>query len=497
MRKSYNETSIDDILIYARRLEGSTINDANQKFGTNEGGIVVESDDLSFDGKEYRGKGSFGQALEEIYFGKQNDNVSEPDFSEAKLELKASPLKYIKNNTIRVKERLVLNHFRYEEMDKEVFETSHFLIKNAVILLVFYFYSKNQKPESQKVDLVDIWRCLDEDMVQIQEDWETIVQKIHDGKAETISEGDTMYLGACTKGATKATNYQKQPHSDVLAQSRALCFKQSYMNMIYNKLKHRQIARIEKKDEPIKERYFLSGSETNFNCKVLELFAPYLGKPCLDITNSLSLKSDGKAKFALIARHILGFKKKSDSFYEFDAANVQVKTIRVEVNGKIKESMSFKPIVYNDIINQEWEDSDFYQELISKFIFVIFRRIDNSSDYYLSDVKIWNMPESDLQIVQNVWNSAKKDIGIDNFSNLPKLSDHLIAHVRPHGRNSQDKMVTPSGRYEYKRSFWLNKQYIEEVIVNGKSYSTLNIPRVEHTRSALEHRHSVQGTEGK
>ena len=58
MRKSYNETSIDDILIYARRLEGSTINDANQKFGTNEGGIVVESDDLSFDGKEYRGKGS-------------------------------------------------------------------------------------------------------------------------------------------------------------------------------------------------------------------------------------------------------------------------------------------------------------------------------------------------------------------------------------------------------------------------------------------------------
>ena len=36
----------------------------------------------------------------------------------------------------------------------------------------------------------------------IKDDYEKIVRKIQNGRAHELSEGDTMYLGACTKGAT-------------------------------------------------------------------------------------------------------------------------------------------------------------------------------------------------------------------------------------------------------------------------------------------------------
>ena len=36
----------------------------------------------------------------------------------------------------------------------------------------------------------------------IIDDYNQINEKIKQGKAHELSEGDTMYLGACTKGAT-------------------------------------------------------------------------------------------------------------------------------------------------------------------------------------------------------------------------------------------------------------------------------------------------------
>ena len=43
----------------------------------------------------------------------------------------------------------------------------------------------------------------EEDLIVIRNDWGTIVNKIKAGKAHEISEADTNYLGACSKGANK------------------------------------------------------------------------------------------------------------------------------------------------------------------------------------------------------------------------------------------------------------------------------------------------------
>ena len=74
------------------------------------------------------------------------------------------------------------------------------------------------------------------------------------------------------------------------------------------------------------------------------------------------------------------------------------------------------------------------------------------------------MPSLDLEVVHGVWEDTKLAIINDDFSHFPKIKDNRISHVRPHAQNSKDVQITPSGRYEYKRSFWLNSNYIKSII---------------------------------
>jgi len=204
----YDAKDMKSIIQYAQRLENKTIG-------------LVNAEQHSFAGKKsehpiYRlhqnnkNKGGFGNYLEYAYFGKENDNKSQPDFSEAKLELKVSPLKILSSYEVKVKERLVLNHFTFFDLIKEDFETSHFKYKNENLLLVFYKYEKDKPYEKIEIALADLWQCLKEDEFQIRRDWDTIVEKIRSGKAHEISEGDTLYLGACTKGSTAENSMQNQ-----------------------------------------------------------------------------------------------------------------------------------------------------------------------------------------------------------------------------------------------------------------------------------------------
>ena len=62
----------------------------------------------------------------------------------------------------------------------------------------------------------------------IEKDYNVIQNKIMSGQAHNISEGDTVVLGACTKGSGKSY-YTTQPFSDILAKRRAFCIKLPFM----------------------------------------------------------------------------------------------------------------------------------------------------------------------------------------------------------------------------------------------------------------------------
>lgn len=446
----------EELLEFAQKLENSTISLAITKIPSFEVYTVAESSIT------YAGKGNFGEYLEEEYFGKKNDNKSRPDFDEVGVELKAVPLKVLDNGEVRVKERIVLNKFRYADIVNETFETSHFLAKDSTLLLVFYFHDNSLALENKKIDLVDLWEILKHDKEQIKQDWETIVGKVRAGKAHEISEGDTLYLGACTKGANRISSMQKQPFSDILAPGRALCFKNSYANMIYRILKEKHENRKKILDASI---YTNEEGWKPLDVRIHELVDRYLGMTVKELYSMfrLTYNPDNKGLYAQISRTMLGFSR-GRQYYEFEAADIQVKAVRIEKNGLIEQAMSFRNIPYREIVNQDWEDSDFYNELTSKFIFMIFKECENLDDYTFDGVYLWNMPAEDLAKAREVWEKAKGQVLIEDFENMPKVAFNGVAHVRPKARNSDDLMETASGRKVKKKCFWLNNSYIREVV---------------------------------
>ena len=452
----------EELLAYARELEGKTINIVNAEHA--EQSLLLKENQPDFPAKEYKGKGQFGEYIEENYFGKENDSISKPDFDEVGVELKVVPLKKLQSGELRVKERLVLNTFRYIDIVKEKFESSHFLEKDSLLLLIFYLHNNALALGDKEIDLVDYWEVLKHDFNQIKADWEYIVDKIKAGKAHELTEGDTLYLGACTKGSTADKSMQTQPFSNVKARGRALCFKISYINFIYKLLSEER----NKRRKAIKESsiYNTDAKWIPLEQRIHQLVDKFKGMDGREIYSYLSIPYNpkNKSRYALIARSMLGFSSKNKNYYEFEAANIQVKAIRVEKNGIVKQSMSFRNIPFTEIISQDWEDSYFYEELTSKFIFMVFKESQDNNDFYFSDVYLWNMPSDDIEVAHAVWEEAKQKVIDGDYEHMPAMGNNDIAHVRPKGSDSKDLTPTPQGFLEKKKCFWLKNTYIKSVI---------------------------------
>ena len=85
------------------------------------------------------------------------------------------------------------------------------------------------KPKGDfRIDEAVLFSFPEEDLAIIEHDWETIMEKVRAGRAHELSEGDTLYLAACTKGAN-ASSVRQQPFSELPAKQRAYSLKSSYI----------------------------------------------------------------------------------------------------------------------------------------------------------------------------------------------------------------------------------------------------------------------------
>jgi DNA mismatch repair protein MutH len=75
----------------------------------------------------------------------------------------------------------------------------------------------------------------------------------------------------------------------------------------------------------------------------------------------------------------------------------------------------------------------------------------------------WNMPYADRQEAKRVWEETKRRVSID-ATDLPSVRESYVAHVRPKARNKDDKIPTPQGTMHVKQCFWLNRNYLWQVI---------------------------------
>lgn len=431
--------------------------------------IGIPLREIDKNGKLETGKGGIGIVIEENWFDYHQNPESEPDFPEAGVELKVTP--YIQGKyKIRAKERLVCNIINYMEEYDKTFQTSSFWHKCNTMLLLSYEHLSGLPRGDYKIDSAVLFSFPEEDLVIIERDWETIINKVREGKAHEISEGDTMYLAACTKGDS-ASSLRPQPCSNIPAKQRAYSLKASYMTQILNNYIFGNIEneRIIKNWQDI--------CENSFEEIILSRLKPYYGKTQDKLKDIFDLHTTAKNANELILARMLGLRGNIAQADEFQKANIIPKTIRVQATGKIKESMSFPTFDFIELSKEEvWENSRLYTYLSpTKFLFVIFQE-QLTGEYIFDRAMFWNIPNEDLEQVRIVWKRTVRTIregvqfvqtprGIVN--NLPKQSQNPVAHVRPHAKNAADKLPLPDGRMMTKQCFWLNNNYIEKQIQQG------------------------------
>ncbi len=481
----YDKTSPQDIERYAKKLVGKTFyNVLEEEFHGN----LLEEKAAYYDNP--RGKGSLGNLLEEHYFFYQPNSESEPDFAEAGTELKVTPYEITKKGKHRAGERLVIGMIPNSEPIEEDFYESHLLRKMRLILLIFYLRSREKRRTEYSIDYVTLFSILSEkykeDLMIIKDDYRRIVEKIKAGKAHELSEGDTRYLGACTKGSTAERSLQPQFYNDSIpAKRRAFSLKQSYMSYLIN---HYLLQEAETADAAFSQEEL---ERMDFEAEVIRRIDQYEGKTEEELCRIFGIASRSKQTNHLIVSRMLGVK--TDNVAEFEKADIEIKTIRVQKNGKPKESMSFPVIKIKQFVSEEFENSRLYRFFSEKrFLFVVFREREDG-EFALSGARFWNMPVSDLETTgRKEWEAYQQkfmegveftikerpDGGYRVLNDLPTTKTTKIFHLRPHASRSAyeidgqhigngteaDMDTLPDGRKMTKQCFWLNKDYVAKII---------------------------------
>lgn len=211
-----------------------------------------------------------------------------------------------------------------------------------------------------------------------------------------------------------------------------------------------------KKDElfdDIKNIYIQKGMKNNQN----------------DIKKELQNKLQGNliGKFNQNANEII-----KETFDSLQLALQDFRIIRTDENNIPFENFSFSSKSFIELCNQNnnnypaYEDSLFCKEIKKKRNFIILK-IKNDEIrkvQVLFDVSFEGYSNEAKNVYQKTINAF---VNGDEMA-FPRISDDLGFHVRPHALSSQDTIIFTNGKEITKRSFWANKNIIQDII-NSKS----------------------------
>lgn len=433
---NYEKKSAESIYLHALKLTGKSLSSTL---------------DLPENLENLKDRGQLGTLIEKYYFQIEPPNNHDPDFPEAGVELKVTGVRKHKTGRFVAKERLVLTMINYDHIVKETWASNAFYAKCKKMLIMFYQYAKEIPVVDRKFVLAPLmYEIPAADLPIIKSDWEKIQAKVIQGKAHELSEGDTFYLGACRKGAggTKE-KLRSQPFSTIGAPGRAFSLKQGYLNRLISNLQD--------------ESELGVNAEISFEQATQGRFERYLGLSIEELSVQLGHQKKGKNHKNFhreMAVKILA--NGGSSVSEISKAGIEMKTVRLQANGKPKESMSFPTFDFMHIASEMWEESKFFEKIERKFLFVVYK-FGTDGVERLEKVGYWNMPYSDRLEAERVWLDTQRRVAVDAHD-LPGITESHVAHVRPKAKDGKDKALTPQGDFRTKQCFWLNASYIADVL---------------------------------
>jgi DNA mismatch repair protein MutH len=435
-------------------------------------------------------KGKLGNLVEVLHFGLTLNSRSGPDFIKAGIELKTTGVKELQSGEIVAKERLplgMIDFMRYKNPSDCLFDTGGILQKCQILLLMVYRFEEDAEIIDLVFKLAECWEFPTADLKIIRQDWELIVQKIRDGKAHELSEGDTFYLAASTAGGGHGQT-REQPFSDEPAKPRKFSLKQAYVDHILAVLSgesKKKYGRIIADSKVLRKKRTLEQI-------IIEKFRQFKGLSYEDILKKLQVRGNIDAKHfaALLTKAVFNIELGRE-IEEFEKAGIISRTVRLELTGRPEQSVSFPAFEYRRIVKEAWEESDFKRYVESKFFFVFFQysapKNHPERRLIFKGACFWNMPEADIEEAKKVWQKTIQIVAEGDLvrgyttdrsgkrsrqTNFPGQSQNRVAHVRPHASTVNITFPLPvtdklTGATEYTQySFWLNNNYVRDSIVS-------------------------------
>ena len=434
-----------ELLEYTSNIKGKTFKE-------------IDSENLLANASLNRQKGLLGHVVETGFYKYPINSDSRADFEELDIELKVTGYVKNKNGSLRAKERLVLSKINYNEIINETFESSHVLGKCKKMLIIWYEYDSTKEAKDFLITDYQLYDMTN-DFKIFNNDFEIIKGKVLDGRAHELSEGDTSYLGACTKART-SSDRTTQPFSDILPKPRAYSLKNAYMTGILREL-------IEK------PTLLEIKSQQEFNTVieyVKDKLEAYFGKTQVEILEEITGREYDeiipKNISKMISDELIGkdedLPKKDDLFAK---TSFIIKNLPIKEDGKPRERMSFKTISLSDF-ETDWEDSywkNYFEE--TTLIVICYAEKNKSRNGFrvLSDVKQITFDENDLESFEKTYNQIKLAIEKKDVNLLPTSANgfkNQLLEIAPKGVKGDDAYVNFFKRDKTKVAFMISKKLL-------------------------------------
>ncbi|MEH7484373.1 MutH/Sau3AI family endonuclease [Neobacillus drentensis] len=121
------------------------------------------------------------------------------------MELKVSGFETNKNGTLRAKERISLSMINYNQIIHETFQFSKLISKIKKLLIIWYEYIRGIPYNDFIIQDFQLYN-METDLPIIEKDFTIIKNKVLNGQAHLLSEGDTSYLKTATKSSSSKKN---------------------------------------------------------------------------------------------------------------------------------------------------------------------------------------------------------------------------------------------------------------------------------------------------
>ncbi|MCB2313454.1 hypothetical protein LGL55_20455 [Clostridium tagluense] len=417
------------------------------------GKTFKELDTLNLLSKGIKDKGVLGKIVETGFYKYPLNNNAKADFPDLGIELKVTGFVRNKNKTLSAKERLSLSKIDYFEIINEKFEFSKLISKNRKLLVIWYEYKKENSTNYGDflIHNFQLYNMnIDEDI--FRNDFNIIRNKVILGQAHKLSEGDTSYLGAATKG--QGSNLVKQPNSIMDAKSRGFSLKNSYMTGILRSLN----------SEQLKTTKFKTVTEY-----INTILLPYFSMTQIDIWEKLtgerrSLPVPNQFN-KMISNKLLG--KDSDLPSKddlFNKTNYIIKNASFDKNGYPLERLSFRNLTLSEF-DLEWEYSEwktFFEEVTIVVICYEGTNGEKQGFRKLDSIEKITFNANDIDLFEESYNRIRESIQKRDSLLLPRPNsfENQVLEIAPKGGKGANAYNTFFDNDTTKTCFMLSKDFL-------------------------------------